>query len=588
MNVTLPNGRVIQGVPEGTTKEQIKQKAIAAGIATEQEFPTAKPEFGTQEYAEQAVAGLGEEVARPDQPKPIAEPSTIGEKLVGAGEAALALGTGATGGLAGQIGGAITGLVGEIAAGNYGEQEAADRIKAFANEMARKFTYEPRTAEGQAQTRAVAETLQPLEAIPPLAELQALSAASGFAAPHIAKASGAPARTVENVLNKTPFQRKMRKAIEESTPDAPANETAKYIISESGRVKSDPIAIEAIRQGFDEGVIASLKGSTKQDRAAMRSMIDVLQKGKRSARYARENRPSDIVGRSIMDRFKAVQMQNKQAGKQLDGVAQSLKGQNVDVRPAVDSFLGALDKLDVSTQVVDGRVVPKFSGSMIEGLSGPETAIKRIFNRMNKSKIDALDVHKMKRFIDEQVSYGKASGEGLTGQTENALKTLRRGLDEALDSAFPEYDRVNTQYADTRGALEAFTDVAGKKFDPLGSNADKQVGTLSRRMLGNAQSRVPLIDAIKSMEDAARKYGAQIDGDITTQAMFFDELERMFGSSAPTSIQGIGEKVVDVATRSKADILAGAAKGVVEKARGINEEKAIQAIIDLLESQNQN
>ena len=38
MDVELPNGRLIQGVPVGTSKEAIKQKAIAAGIATEQDF----------------------------------------------------------------------------------------------------------------------------------------------------------------------------------------------------------------------------------------------------------------------------------------------------------------------------------------------------------------------------------------------------------------------------------------------------------------------------------------------------------------------------------------------------------------------
>lgn len=37
-NITLPNGRVIEGVPVGTSKDLIKQKAIAAGLATEADF----------------------------------------------------------------------------------------------------------------------------------------------------------------------------------------------------------------------------------------------------------------------------------------------------------------------------------------------------------------------------------------------------------------------------------------------------------------------------------------------------------------------------------------------------------------------
>lgn len=38
MDVTLPNGYVIKGVPDGTPKEMIMQKAIAAGFATEADF----------------------------------------------------------------------------------------------------------------------------------------------------------------------------------------------------------------------------------------------------------------------------------------------------------------------------------------------------------------------------------------------------------------------------------------------------------------------------------------------------------------------------------------------------------------------
>lgn len=38
MNVTLPNGVTIKGIPEGTTKQQIMQKAISSGISTENDF----------------------------------------------------------------------------------------------------------------------------------------------------------------------------------------------------------------------------------------------------------------------------------------------------------------------------------------------------------------------------------------------------------------------------------------------------------------------------------------------------------------------------------------------------------------------
>lgn len=42
MDVTLPNGTVITGVPDNATKEQIRQKAISAGLAKESDFPSTK------------------------------------------------------------------------------------------------------------------------------------------------------------------------------------------------------------------------------------------------------------------------------------------------------------------------------------------------------------------------------------------------------------------------------------------------------------------------------------------------------------------------------------------------------------------
>lgn len=39
MNVTLPNGKVIQNVPDGTSKQEIMDKAIAAGLAAREDFP---------------------------------------------------------------------------------------------------------------------------------------------------------------------------------------------------------------------------------------------------------------------------------------------------------------------------------------------------------------------------------------------------------------------------------------------------------------------------------------------------------------------------------------------------------------------
>jgi len=59
MNVTLPNGKVIENVPEGTSKEEIKLKAIEAGIATEADFLTQEEGVQDASYFERVsdIAG---------------------------------------------------------------------------------------------------------------------------------------------------------------------------------------------------------------------------------------------------------------------------------------------------------------------------------------------------------------------------------------------------------------------------------------------------------------------------------------------------------------------------------------------------
>lgn len=53
MNVTLPNGQVINGVPEGTSKDAIMQKAISSGLAQIEDFPQQVQQPAHQEPLEQ-------------------------------------------------------------------------------------------------------------------------------------------------------------------------------------------------------------------------------------------------------------------------------------------------------------------------------------------------------------------------------------------------------------------------------------------------------------------------------------------------------------------------------------------------------
>lgn len=117
------------------------------------------PEFDTvaQAYqlakSEETTAVTQQQIAPPP-----AQPS-IGQQIVGAGETALTLGTGAVGGTLGTLAGTLQGLSQQILSGNFGTPEAMRAVEKAAAEGAQALTYQPRTQAGQEQVQAVGQVL---------------------------------------------------------------------------------------------------------------------------------------------------------------------------------------------------------------------------------------------------------------------------------------------------------------------------------------------------------------------------------------------------------------------------------------------
>ena len=373
----------------------------------------------------------------------------------------------------------------------------------------------------------------------------------------------------------------------------PTNRLLRALDSGGAKVRSDKKAVNAINQGFDEGVIAAVKNASVKDNSNFIKMVDIMERGKANRLFAQNNRPSDVAGDSLISTFNDVLSANRASGSQLQIVANSLRGQPVDFQPTVSSFLEDLSGIGVT---LGDDFKPQFMGSDVEGIAASERLINQVVKRMRDIQDpDAFKLHKLKRFIDEQVSYGK-SAEGLTGRTEGIIKGLRKNIDQSLDNNFPEYDRVNTTYSETIGAIDALQSVAGKKMNLSGGNADKATGTLLRRIMGNPQSRINLIDSIDLIESAAKKYapsgnarvGPTIESNLLMQTLFVDELDRVFGPVARTSFQGQIDQAlkqgVNAATSQAGAVDLGltALGKAAEKAKGINQKNAFKSIKELL------
>ena len=356
------------------------------------------------------------------------------------------------------------------------------------------------------------------------------------------------------------------------------------------QVVPDNLAADAIKQGWKDGTIASIKAATEKDRQAMSKMLNIFKMGEKSERFRATTRPADILGDTVESRISFLTKANKEAGNEINKVANSqLRGKRVNFDPAINTFIEDLGALGVRVEV-DSNGVAKaiLQGSDIQGDRQAQRVLNAVLERLSTVKPpDAYGIHTAKRFIDTQVDYGKRNlANPLTAQAERTLKNLRRNLNQTLGDTFPDYKAANAKYSDTVSTLDDLQKAAGTQINFESPNADKALGVAMRKLTSNYGTRANLIDALDQANQTATKYGMKIEDDVINQLIFVNELDRMFGAQAQTSLKGqVAEAMqtgVDIArgggARRALELLAEGA----ENLRGINKENAVKAMEELL------
>lgn len=143
------------------------------------------PEFDTVAKAYELAKGEETTSKTQQQLAPAPQEPGIGQQLIGAGETALTLGTGATSGAFGTVVGALQGLGQQILSGQFGTPEALREVEKAAAAGAQALTYQPRTQAGQEMTQAVGKALGDVlpPVLPMIAAPGAITQAARQAAP---------------------------------------------------------------------------------------------------------------------------------------------------------------------------------------------------------------------------------------------------------------------------------------------------------------------------------------------------------------------------------------------------------------------
>ena len=403
-------------------------------------------------------------------------------------------------------------------------------------------------------------------------------------------ATAAVGKGIGSVIDSQAAKVEQKALLEAGTP---SSKIATKELGPTGKVVNDEVAKEVVRQGVPEADVALIKTSGPTDRSKMAKMLDIRELQSTNKRVTQ--RATDVVGDTYLEKVvKPIETKNRQAGRELDRVAQSLNGKQADPTSAITQLADGLEQAGVN---VNKKGQLDFRGSDFEGIKGAQSALSQAWGRARRIARtgDALQMHRAKRYIDEVVTYGK-SVEGLSGRAQGILKGFRRALDTTLDQTFKPYNRVNSVYSETIGEMEKIAEAMGHNFKAGDSFANAKVGTTLRRLFSNTQSRASLLQVLESSQKVARKYGSKIDEDIINQAAFADTLEKIFGSEAGNSFQGGIERAIqgsqqaasiagDVAAGGPAGAVRGAVKAgkfLFDAARGANQAAKIKALRALL------
>ena len=418
------------------------------------------------------------------------EPS-LGEKIVGTGEAALTLATGATGGTVGMIGGTLKGLAEQILSGQFGSREAANLVEKSAMQGAQALTYAPRTQSGQEQVQAVGEVLQNVPpVIPVIGPIGAVATSTKMAAPVVAATAGRVAAPVVAATKRA--GQAVAKVVEPISEMMPGATIKKPTPGTPGSGGAAGVDLATLRQAKAEELPVPIKLTEGQKTRQFEQQ-----------RFERETAKLPEVGAPIRERFAT---QNKQLQQNLETFIDMTGAEAPDLRSiglTVDKALrdrAARDKTRIRTLYKEAEK----AGEM-EAPVKLDTVVQHLVD--NAPEAEVANVLKATRAKALQLGVATEAPDGTLIAQPVTLKTaelFRRSIGGATNA-----EPTNImQASQMRSLIDAST-------DGLGGNMYKQARA-ARARFGSDYENIGLVknllgqkrgsnDRAIAMEDVLRR-----------------------------------------------------------------------------------
>lgn len=395
-----------------------------------------------------AGSGIPESGAGVTGPVADAPTPTLGQRVVGAGEAGLSAVTGVTGGAVGLAGGTVRGIARQILNRQFGTPEAADMVEKEAADMAASLTYQPRTEQGQSQAETLGHVMQQVLPVMPLTGELAM-AARGAAPVRTAVADTArTARTVANERVAAPVSEASRAAVDRIKQ-----------LTGFGRDEARPTAGTMGSAGAAGTDLATQRAATaEQLPVPIRLTEGQATRDFGQQRFEGETAKDPGTGAPLRDRFAEQNAQLTQNFEAMIDEAGAATPNNIETGRAVNSALTKAAAARKNEYRAKYRIADK-AGELEEPVSLQPLAEYLNANRAGRSSAPILST-----IADELKVQGIGDGALADGSivardaTLSQAEAVRKAVNKFVKDTDPNDVRVG---AEIKGVLDQITEGKG-------------------------------------------------------------------------------------------------------------------------------
>jgi len=503
---------------------------------------------------------------------------TAKEQLIGGLETVGTLATGATAGALGFAAGSLGGAIGELT-GLLNEGQGYK----LAEDAAAALTFTPKTEAGQQLIKEIAE---PLSALPPVAMgatqplIVTMPTAKALSAS--AKAANKGAGTVRRAAQNASSTKKVL-ADEIAAGNINAGNIAKALDADgtlitNPKTKTAMSLIDNEEAAYSAAINFELMNPSTKSQAS--KMLNDVRDNYKSGDPVKimENRPVNRIGDSLANRIEKLDAVKKRASKQIGEVINGDFGSTgIGTQKPLSSFIDELIEAGIPVNDNKGKLSVDLSESIInlnEVMTEPKLNI--ILNKLNKGAITAKETHRLKRQLNDAVSYdSQAVGTTkVSKEIESAVKNLSNALNENMREASPVYKKANERYSNVIDTLKKADKMLGNQIMIGDKLASSKLASLSKRIGTNLASKEQVYDLIESLDSTIKKVipkKYRPKDDIKRQVAFLSDLEKIFNvenAQAPFGLQSrMTQAGLEAATGSPTGIIAETGKFVLDRFR---------------------